>query len=70
VTHPLVVVVEVSIIQELWMLYRFLGQNIISSFAFLVVERGQDQRCWPVIELDPVIFPVIKLVMNDLPASF
>jgi hypothetical protein len=23
----------------------------------------------PVIEFDPVIFPVIKLVMNDSPAS-
>ncbi len=50
------------------MLYRFLGKISSPLFAFLVVERGQDQR-WPVIEFDPVIFPVIKLVINDLPAS-
>jgi hypothetical protein len=51
------------------MLNRFLGKISSPLFAFLVVERGQDQ-CWPVIEFDPVLFPVIKLVMNDLPASF
>jgi hypothetical protein len=46
-----------------------LGKLSSPLFAFLVVERGQEQ-CWPVIEFDPVFFPVIKLVINDLPASF